>query len=359
MNLAQEIARMGSWDFDVKTGQVRWSQNYYKLLGVDPGKPPLSLEEIKKYIHPADMGIFEASLKTMAQTHKKVSIEFRIKMPGQNWRWIQSDIMPYYIDNELTSVHGVSIDITERKLHEAEIRKLSLAIEQSPVAIVITDLEANMQYVNPAFSEITGYSAKDVIGENTRILKSGFTSNETYNDLWKTIKAGKSWTGEWINKKKDRTFYWESIKISPVFDDQDVITNYLAVKEDISDRKQAEQEIRDLNINLEQKVETRTRELADANAELLAEVEERKKIEWELIRKTDELEKFFTVTLDLLCIADATGVVLKANNAWESILGYPVQEVENRSFKDFVHAEDIQKAYQAIEKLTENESVFN
>ena len=359
LNLAQEIARMGSWDFNVKTGHVRWSRNYYKLLGVDPNQSPLSLEEIKKFIHPADLGVFEASLKTMAQTHKKASIEFRIKMPGQNWRWIQADIMPYYTDNELASVHGVSIDITERKEHEDKIRKLSLAIEQSPVAIVITDLEANIQYISPSFTGITGYSAKDAIGQNTRILKSGFTKDETYDDLWKTIKSGKSWTGEWINKKKDRSFYWESIKISPIHDKEGVISNYLAVKEDISIRKQAEQKILDLNINLEQKVEQRTRELADANAELLAEVQERKKIELELIQKTDELEKFFTVTLDLLCIADSSGIFLKANNAWESILGFPVQEVENRSFKDFIHPEDFQKVYQTLEKLTENESVFN
>jgi PAS domain S-box-containing protein len=271
LDLAQEIARMGSWDFDVRTDQVRWSRNYYKLLGVDPNNPPLPLDEIKKYIHPADKDIFEASLKTLTQTHKKVSIEFRIKMPGQDWRWIQSDILPKYIDNKLATVHGVSIDITERKQHEAEIRKLSLAIEQSPVAIVITDLEANIQYISPAFTEITGYSAKDAIGQNTRILKSGFTKDETYDNLWETIKSGKSWTGEWINKKKDRSFYWESIKISPVVDQEGIITNYLAVKEDISERKQAEQKILDLNINLEHKIEKRTRELADANAELLAQ----------------------------------------------------------------------------------------
>ncbi len=350
---------MGSWDFDVMTGHVRWSRNYYNLLGVDPKAPPLSLEEIKKYIHPANIDVFETSLKTMTQTHKKVSIEFRIKMPGQNWRWIQSDILPKYTENKLATVHGVSIDITERKEHEDKIRKLSLAIEQSPVAIVITDLEANIQYISPSFTKITGYSAKDVIGQNTRILKSGFTKNETYDDLWKTIKSGKSWTGEWINKKKDRSFYWESIKISPVFDEEGKTTNYLAVKEDSSERKQTEQKILDLNINLEQKVEMRTRELADANAELLAEVDERKKIESELIQKTDELEKFFAVTLDMLCIADASGVFLKVNDAWETILGFPAKEVVNRPFIDFVHPEDIQKVYAAIDQLTDNEALFN
>ncbi len=359
LHLAQVIAHMGSWDYNISTGRVRWSKNYYHLLGVETEKTPLSLEEIKTYVHPADKHIFEAALLSMQQTRKKVSIEFRIRMPGQSMRWIQSDIMPVFTDNQLSSVHGVSIDITERKKQEAEIRKLSIAIEQSPVAIVITDLDANIQHISPAFSEITGYSAKDIRGENARILKSGFTPDETYDDMWETIRSGKVWKGEWINKKKDKSFYWESVVISPVYDEHGVITNYLAVKEDISDRKKAEQKIRELNINLEKKVAQRTDELSSANAELEAEVEERRKIEHALIQKTYELEKFFDVTVDLLCIANSNGVIIKANKAWETILGYPPSTLEQKEIRALVHPEDVEKTYTALKDLEKEERILN
>ncbi|MFZ4463811.1 MAG: PAS domain S-box protein [Bacteroidales bacterium] len=159
-------------------------------------------------------------------------------------------------------------DITERKQNESEIRKLTLAIEQSPVAIAITDLDANILYVSPAFYNTTGYTADEVIGKNTRILKSGLTDSAIYDSLWETLRAGNSWQGEWINKKKSGELYWESISITPVLNEEGQITSYLAVKQDISDRKKQEQEIRDLNMNLEIRIEERTKDLENSNLEL-------------------------------------------------------------------------------------------
>lgn len=134
------------------------------------------------------------------------------------------------------------IDMTEMKSKEMEIRKLSLAIEQSPVAEVITDLNGVIQYVSPAFEKITDYSAEEVIGLHTRILKSGKTKDATYRNLWETIKSGKTWKGEWENRKKHGELYWEGISITPIFDDSENIINYLAIKEDITERKRAEQD---------------------------------------------------------------------------------------------------------------------
>jgi len=133
-------------------------------------------------------------------------------------------------------------DISENKKKESEIRKLNLAIEQSPVAIVITDLEANVLYVSPAFTNITGYSVKEIIGLNTRLLSSGRTPRELYREMWDTIRQGKIWMGEWLNKKKNGELYWEKASISPIFDDFGHIVNYLAVKSDISGEKQAEED---------------------------------------------------------------------------------------------------------------------
>ena len=134
------------------------------------------------------------------------------------------------------------IDITEIKNKETELRKLTIAIEQSPVAMVITDLDGNIQYVSPALEKITGYKVDEVLGQNTRVLKSGQTSKDTYKQFWETITVGNVWKGEWINKKKNGDLYWESISVTPIFDEKGEMTSYLAIKEDITKQKQAEQD---------------------------------------------------------------------------------------------------------------------
>ena len=139
-------------------------------------------------------------------------------------------------------------EIAERKQAEAELRKagirlqtLSAAIEQSPVTTVITDLTGNIVFVNPKFTMTTGYLAEEAIGQNPRILKTGFTTGTEYKELWETILSGQNWHGVFKNKKKDGEHYWESATISPVKDDRGAITHFLAVKEDITVRKQTEE----------------------------------------------------------------------------------------------------------------------
>jgi PAS domain S-box-containing protein len=160
-------------------------------------------------------------------------------------------------------------EITETKYKENELKKLTLAIEQSPVALVITDLEAKIVYASPAFFKTTGYLPDEVIGMHTRMLKSGKTSPEVYKDLWSTITNGNTWTGEWINKTKFGEYYWENVSITPITDESGQVVNYLAIKEDISKNKLAEIEIRELNANLEKKIEDRTHELEVSNLQLL------------------------------------------------------------------------------------------
>jgi PAS domain S-box-containing protein len=144
------------------------------------------------------------------------------------------------------------------------IRKLSSAVEQSPNTVVITDANANIEYVNPKFTELTGYTNEEALGQNPRILKSGSMASELYEDLWNTISSGKVWNGEFLNMKKNGELYWESASISPIHNDEGVITHYVAVKEDITARKQAELDIEALNISLA----TRAQELETANKEL-------------------------------------------------------------------------------------------
>ncbi|MFA5902390.1 MAG: PAS domain S-box protein, partial [Desulfobacula sp.] len=132
---------------------------------------------------------------------------------------------------------ATAIDITDRKRSEAEIKKLSLAVEQSPASIVITDLDGKIEYVNSKFLDVTGYSQKEVLGKNPRVLKSGKTGKEVYQELWQSITHGKEWKGEFYNRKKNGDYYWEAAHISPIKNDKGEITHYLGVKEDITEQK--------------------------------------------------------------------------------------------------------------------------
>lgn len=135
-------------------------------------------------------------------------------------------------------------DITERRKAEIELNKLSRAVEQSPASVVITDALGLIEYVNPKFSQITGYSVQDVIGQNPRILKSGETPDQEYRQLWETITAGGEWRGVFHNKKKNGKLYWESASISPIKDASGRITHFVAVKEDITALREVQESLR-------------------------------------------------------------------------------------------------------------------
>jgi PAS domain S-box-containing protein len=134
-------------------------------------------------------------------------------------------------------------DITQRKRVEDNLRKLSRAIEQSPLSIVITDLAGTIEYVNPHFCRTSGYAADEVIGRNPRMLKSGYTTDAEYRALWGRIMAGQVWQGEFHNRRKNGELYWELASIAPVRNERGAVTHYVAVKEDITRRKQAEIEL--------------------------------------------------------------------------------------------------------------------
>ncbi len=136
-------------------------------------------------------------------------------------------------------------DVTQRKKAEEELRKLSRAVEQSPASVVITDLEGRIEYVNPKFTEVTGYSVAEALGQNPRILKSDMMPPEVYQELWQALTQGGQWRGELLNRRKDGSLYWESASISAIKGPDGKPTHYLAVKEDITERKRAEEELRE------------------------------------------------------------------------------------------------------------------
>jgi diguanylate cyclase (GGDEF)-like protein/PAS domain S-box-containing protein len=134
-------------------------------------------------------------------------------------------------------------DLSERRHSEATLNKLSQAVEQSSASVVITDSDGVIEYVNPAFTRISGYDATDVIGQKPSLLRSGRVPKETYEDLWATITGGRAWKGEFHNRRKDGSLYWERATIAPIRAGEGEITHFVAVKDDITDWKNVEQEL--------------------------------------------------------------------------------------------------------------------
>ena len=146
--------------------------------------------------------------------------------------------------------NGIVLDITERKRAEAERLLLSTAIEQSTETVVITGRDGKIQYVNPAFTRTTGYTRSEAHGQNPRVLKSGQHDARFYQELWSNLAAGQLWRGEFTNRRKDGTLYIEEATIAPVRDASGEITNYIALKSDVTERKRAELALRESEMML-------------------------------------------------------------------------------------------------------------
>lgn len=135
-------------------------------------------------------------------------------------------------------------DITDRKKNELRLLQLTQAVEQSPASVLITDQHGNITYVNPQFTGLTGYSQSEVLGKNPNIVQSGLTPDEIYREMWHTIQSGRTWHGEFLNRKKNGDLYWENAVIAPVMDQEGHIFNFIAVKDDITERKRIEDALR-------------------------------------------------------------------------------------------------------------------
>ena len=208
--------------------------------------------------HPADVSPPMQPDGTDSRTLADQRIATALEKGGDHYEWMHKRVgtgetFPAEVLLSAMELDGKPVlqavvrDITRRKQMEEKLRQLSIAVEQSPASIVITNRDGDIEYVNPKFVQVTGYTLAEALGKNPRVLKSGDKGPEAYRELWETIKAGKEWNGEFKNKKKNGELFWEIASISPIRDLAGRITHYVAVKEDITARKQNEVE-RDLLI---------------------------------------------------------------------------------------------------------------
>ncbi len=184
------------------------------------------------------------NFETVIQSKKSYHLEEKLLFPTGE-RWLSTKLIPILDPNgEVESITGIARDITERKTNEEKMALQSKTLEAASNGIVITDVHGVILWVNISFTNMTGYSFEEAVGKTPRILKSGEQSPELYKQLWATILAGNTWTGELINRRKDSSLYFEKQTITPVKDAENKITHFIAIKQDISSDKKLEAQFR-------------------------------------------------------------------------------------------------------------------
>jgi len=238
-NLAKTALGIGTWEFDLSSGTLGCSSDIARLYGITDDLPGFaSIAEWLERLDPRDRERIAKGFEKV--TREACEREYRVRWPDGSVHWIFNKSNVVFDENRKpVRVVGVSFDITGRKLIEDQLRVLSSAVEQSPIGILITDLAGTTLYANPKTSEVTGYSREELLGQTPRIFKSDGTSPEQHREVWQTIPEA-VWRGVYQNTRKNGESFWEAATIAPIRDESGRVTHYLAVKEDITERRAME-----------------------------------------------------------------------------------------------------------------------
>ncbi len=232
---AQHLARMGSWEWRIDEDRIFWSDEVFRIFGLDPAEFEPTYDNYLDRVHPEDRDRLSRTVTEAITDNQSYQIEHRIETPAGEMKTVYGEgRIKADPTGRPVRLFGIVQDITEKKQHLAEIKRLSRAIEASTNLIFITDLQGRIEFVNRAFESVTGYSRDEAIGQTPRILSSGRTTQETYADLWKTILAGKVSTGEFMNRRKNGQPFWVKSYILPIRGDGGEIDQLMAIQEDIT-----------------------------------------------------------------------------------------------------------------------------
>ena len=248
---AQRVAHVGSWRLNLATGRTVWTEEVYRMVGLDPSSPPPALAAHQRFFTPKSWLKVQAALKRIRTSDARYGIELEVIRTDGDRRWMLLRGEPERNEHgTLVALHGMVQDITEQKLAaenlragERRFRLQGAALEATINAVVITDPKGNIEWVNPAFTRVTGYTLAEVVGRNPRILRSGEQPRSYYAEMWRTISSGKSWSGEFVNVRKDGGLFAEEVTITPVLDENGAISHYVAVKQDITEKRTLQKQL--------------------------------------------------------------------------------------------------------------------
>ncbi|MBI2239936.1 MAG: PAS domain S-box protein [Magnetospirillum gryphiswaldense] len=231
------------WETDQDERYVFLSESFEQITGRSPltllGKRRWDLGTAKMEV---DAEMWQSHLEDLSAHRPFRDFKYWIEADDGHPCWIKESGVPRFDPSGgFLGYRGTGSDITTAMQNAHRMHMLTRAVEQSPVSVVITDLDRSIQYVNPKFLEATGYSQDEVIGQKPSLLKSGLTPEDHYQDLTATLEQGEQWRGEFVNRRKDGSLYWEQASIQPIRNLEGKVTNYLGIKLDITQRKQAEE----------------------------------------------------------------------------------------------------------------------
>lgn len=247
-----KATNIGTWEWNISTGKVIVNERYANILGHE-------LEELQEFNIRDWNGRIEKTdfykSKLLLQEHFRGEREFYncdIRMMHKDGKFIwvtnRGKVIKWNPDGSPSIMFGTIFDNTEIKREEEEKFKLTMAIEQASVIVLMTDANGVIEYVNPAYEKSTGYSFKEAVGRDTRLLEKGLNPEDVYEDLKKTTMNGDSWEGELISRKKDGSVYYQEARITPVIDSSGKIISFLSIKQDITERKKLEERLKEASI---------------------------------------------------------------------------------------------------------------
>ncbi len=268
-----------------------------------------------------------------------------IEVQTMNGRWFWMQVLPYRtVENVIDGVVLTFTDITEQKKLQEQLHHLSRAVEQSPGLVIITDAAGRIEYVNPKFTEITGYPIKEIKGQEVKYLDDE-GEPVLYSRLWQTIADKDEWHGELDDRRKDGEEYWLSLSIAPV-KQTNKVTHYIAIGEDITQRKWAEEELERYRHNLETVVEERTGELSKINNKLQQEIEERQRMEKKLAYQAGLLQH----VSDAVIATDLDLQINSWNSAAEGMYGWREDEAVGRNLDELLQTEFLSDTQEAAQQ---------
>ncbi|HMD96805.1 MAG TPA: PAS domain S-box protein [Terriglobia bacterium] len=245
---AERIAHLGAWEMeisnreDLNQNRLHWSDETYRIFGYEPGAVEATNQLFFHHVHPDDrLRVIDGFSEAIAQ-QKPYVIEHRIqRCDGAERAVIEHAEILKDSQGRPERVIGTVQDITDRKRAEEERKRLVTAIEQCAETIVITDPKGTIQYVNPTFTKVSGYSREEAVGSNPRLLKSGKHDASFFQSFWNTLLAGNPWHGEMVNRRKDGSLYTDELHVAPVRDARGEIVHFISNQLDVTERKRAEE----------------------------------------------------------------------------------------------------------------------
>jgi PAS domain S-box-containing protein len=235
---AQSMAKIGSWNLGIKGGTLHWSDEVFRIFEIDNSKFEASYEAFLNLVHPDDRDMVNESYTASVANRTPYELIHRLRMADGRIKYVREHCRTEYDENgqPVRSI-GTVQDVTEQHLADEQLRKLSQAVEQSSNMILITDARGVIEYVNPKFTQVTGYEADEVIGRTPALFKSHLAKNEKYERFWSALLKGDEWHGEFLNRKKNGDLFWCEESVAPIHDSRGKITHFVAIETDITERR--------------------------------------------------------------------------------------------------------------------------